>query len=130
MFSKFTFDRLSTSFFLSFFFFSNFISSSNSFLKENILRESNISLKDSAKNCKIPLTHYMFLIKYHIKFSFTELKNKSRIIDSTNLIQLGFLKTNTLDSLAIKVGFKSYSSFFTSFKKYKKISPKAYINNI
>ncbi|MDB4024052.1 hypothetical protein N9464_02335 [Flavobacteriaceae bacterium] len=102
----------------------------NSFLKENILRDSNISLKDCAKNCNIPLTHYFFLNKYHIKLSFTEFKNQSRIIDSTNLIQLGFLKTNTLDSLAVKVGFKSYSSFFTNFKKYKQISPKEYINNI
>ena len=71
-----------------------------------------------------------FLIKYHIKLSFTEFKNQSRIVDSTNLIQSGFLKTNTLDSLAVKVGFKSYSSFFTNFKKYKQISPKEYINNI
>jgi AraC-like DNA-binding protein len=39
------------------------------------------------------------------------------------------LNTITLEGLASKVGFSSYNSFFTSFKKQTKLAPKEYLLN-
>ena len=46
------------------------------------------------------------------------------------LIENNFLKLNTLDSLAIKVGFSSYNPFFTSFKDVTGTTPQAYNKEI
>jgi YesN/AraC family two-component response regulator len=46
-----------------------------------------------------------------------------RIEDAKHLIDLGFLKHNTLESLATEVGYASYNPFFTSFKKIVGMSP-------
>jgi AraC-like DNA-binding protein len=42
------------------------------------------------------------------------------------LIESDFLKINTLDALAMKVGFSSYNPFFTSFKEVTGSTPQAY----
>lgn len=49
--------------------------------------------------------------------------------DAKQLIDGGFLKTNTLESLATEVGFASYNPFFTAFKKRYKMSPNEYNND-
>jgi AraC-like DNA-binding protein len=48
-----------------------------------------------------------------------------RIIDAVNLIETNYLNVNTLDSLARKVGFSSYNTFFTSFKEITGNTPRA-----
>jgi AraC-like DNA-binding protein len=37
-----------------------------------------------------------------------------------------YLQLNTMESLAVTVGFSSYNSFFNGFKKHIGISPKKY----
>jgi hypothetical protein len=41
-----------------------------------------------------------------------------RIHDATKLLETGFLKSNTMETLAKEVGFSSYKPFFNSFKLY------------
>jgi YesN/AraC family two-component response regulator len=51
-----------------------------------------------------------------------------RIEDAKYLTDLGFLKHNTLESLAMEVGYASYNPFFTSFKKIVGMSPNEYVS--
>ncbi len=53
----------------------------------------------------------------------------SRIEDSIHLMEAGYLKTNTLESLAYKTGFSSYNPFFSAFKKVTSFSPQDYIKS-
>jgi AraC-like DNA-binding protein len=74
----------------------------------------------------IPLSHLIYLFQYHCQLTFTEYKTHIKIEDAKQLIESGFLKTNTLESLAIEVGFSSYNPFFTAFKKRVGMSPNDY----
>lgn len=49
-----------------------------------------------------------------------------RISQAIKLIEEGYLKSNTIESLAMNVGFSSYSPFYTSFKKITGTSPQEY----
>ena len=62
--------------------------------------------------------------------SFNRNKNYYKIQDSIKLINDKFLESKTLDSLAYKVGFKSYNTFFVYFKKETNFPPKEYIGSM
>ena len=42
------------------------------------------------------------------------------------LIQEGYLVSNIMESLAVEVGFSTYSSFFKNFREITKIAPQEY----
>lgn len=98
--------------------------------EEKSLRRQKTSATEFAKNLGIPKSHVNFIFKYHCKITFTEFKNIIKIYDALQLIETGFLKLNTLDALAIKVGFSSYNPFFTSFKDVTGSTPQAYNKQI
>ncbi len=93
-------------------------------------RDPKVSLSDLASKLSIPKSHLSYLFKYHTTVSFSEYKKIIRIQDGINLIENGYLKNNTLDSLSKKIGFTSYNPFFTSFKEIIGIAPAEYINSI
>lgn len=92
-------------------------------------RDSKYTLKHLATDINIPSSHLTYVIKYHCKLSYIEFKNHYRILDSLHLIENDYLRSHTLDSLALKVGFVSYNSFYVSFKKQIGLSPKEYTNS-
>lgn len=92
-------------------------------------RDSKYSMNDLSNNLNIPLSHLSYIFKYHCNTSFVEYKNYSKINDSIDLMKKCYLDTKTFDSLAYKVGFKSYNSFFIYFKKQTYLSPKEYLSN-
>lgn len=89
-------------------------------------RNTKFSLTDFASKLNIPKSHLSYLFKYHSKISFSDYKKIIRIEDALNLIQDNYLKANTFDSLAKKVGFASYNPFFTSFKDIVGAPPQEY----
>jgi len=95
--------------------------------KHEIFRNPNASMNDLANKLKIPKSHLAFVFKYLSKVSFTEFKKIVRIHDALQLIDKDYLKSNTIESLANKVGFSSYSPFYTTFKEVTGISPQVYI---
>jgi len=95
--------------------------------KHEIFRNPNASLNDMANRLKIPKSHLTFVFKYLSRVSFTEFKKIVRIHDALQLIEKGYLQSNTIESLASKVGFSSYSPFYTTFKEVTGISPQIYI---
>jgi AraC-like DNA-binding protein len=94
-----------------------------------LLRDSSITLNDMAYRLNIPKSHLTFLFKYYSKASFSEYKKTVRIEDALELIDQGYLKNNTFDSLAKEVGFASYNPFFTSFKEIVGLTPQEYFNS-
>jgi AraC-like DNA-binding protein len=99
-------------------------------LTEKWFRKSKTSATEVAKKLNMPESHLKFVFKYHSKVSLSEFKKIIKIYDALQLIETGFLKINTLDALAIKVGFSSYNPFFTSFKDVTGSTPQAYNKQI
>jgi AraC-like DNA-binding protein len=90
----------------------------------------NFSIQDLAHVLNIPKSHLVFVFKYHSELSFSDYKKISRIQNSIELINNNYLNSNTLDSLARKVGFSSYNPFFTCFKDVVGISPHEYVSTL
>lgn len=94
--------------------------------ENNFFRNQKITIMDMANELNIPVSHLVYMFKYHCNLTFTEYKTQIRIEDAKQLIESGFLTINTLESLAIEVGFSSYNPFFTAFKKIVGKSPNEY----
>lgn len=92
----------------------------------NYFRNQKITLINLANELSVPTSHIVYVFKYHCNLTFTEYKSVIRIKDAQRLIDSGFLGTNTLESLALEVGFSSYNPFFTAFKKLTDLSPNEY----
>ncbi len=91
------------------------------------LRNGEVSIEDLAKEIKIPSSHILYLFKYHSKESFADFKKIIRVYDALSLIKSGYLNTQTFDSLAVEVGFTSYTSFFLSFRQITGRAPQEYM---
>lgn len=96
----------------------------------NYYRSMGFSITDLSNKLNIPKSHLHYIFKYHSKISFSEYKKIVRIHDSLALISEGYLATNTFDSLAKEVGFKSYNTFFVSFKDFTGVTPHEYLINL
>ena len=82
----------------------------------NYFRNQKITISDVANELNIPVSHLVYLFKYHSKMTFTEYKTFHKIEDAKRLIEGGFLARNTLESLAAEVGFASYNPFLQRSK--------------
>ena len=98
--------------------------------QHDFFRDQNATVSDLAIKLSIPKSHLSYLFKYHATISFSEYKKAIRIQDAIQLIDNGYLKNNTLDSLSKKIGFTSYNPFFTSFKEITGNAPIEYVNSI
>lgn len=97
---------------------------------KNLFRDHRMNQKKIAKLVNMPHSHINFIFKYHSKIKFTDYKNNHRILDAVRLIENNYLNGNTLESLAIEVGFSSYNPFYLAFLKQTTMSPKEYVINI
>jgi len=93
------------------------------------LRNGDSSIDDLAQEIKIPSSHMVYLFKYHSNESFIDFKKIIRIYDALNLIKNGYLNSHTFESLAVEVGFTSYTSFFLSFRQITGKSPQVYLSS-
>ncbi len=74
----------------------------------------------------VPDKLLIFYFNEYLQISFNQWKTNLRVEHSANLIEEGFLKTRTIESLAIAVGFKSRSRFSEAFKKRFGLFPSEY----
>lgn len=95
-------------------------------LNTNLYLSEAFKTQDLSNKLIIPKSHLVYIFKYHSKISFNDFKKIIRIQKGITLIETGFLKENTLESLANESGFSSYSAFFKSFKSITGVSPKVY----
>jgi AraC-like DNA-binding protein len=99
-------------------------------LNSSLFFDKKFDIPILAISLKIPNSHLNYLFKYHSAISFPEFKKIIRIQRSVLLINEGFLKESTFDSLATEIGFSSYSAFFKSFKNIIGKSPQEYCNQL
>ena len=97
--------------------------------KENYFLKPGFTIEDLATKLEIPKSHLNFLFKYHSETSFSDFKKVVRIKKALELIEDGYLKTNTFESLALKVGFTTYNTFYTSFKEVIGLAPQKFIDS-
>lgn len=97
---------------------------------KHFFRNQKMTINEMANELGVPVSHLVYVFKYHSQLTFTEFRTFMRIEDAKEQIKQGFLRTNTLESLAIEVGFSSYNPFFTAFKKSTGVSPNEYSNNL
>lgn len=79
---------------------------------------------------KIPMHHLNLYFKNYLNTNFNTWKNKLKINYALTLIDSGILNQITIEAVALKSGFKSYSNFFTVFKNNTGISPSEYIDKL
>jgi AraC-like DNA-binding protein len=95
-------------------------------LNTNLFFTENLDIAHLAQKMMIPKSHALYIFKYHALISFNDFKKIIRIQKTIQLIDEGFLKNSTMESLASQTGFSSYSSFFKSFKSIIGLSPQSY----
>jgi AraC-like DNA-binding protein len=93
---------------------------------KHFFKNPKISISDLATEIGVPVSHLVYLFKYHCTVNFTEFKTIHKIDHAKELIDAGFLSSNTMESLASEIGFSSYNPFFMAFKKYTNQSPNEY----
>jgi AraC-like DNA-binding protein len=86
-------------------------------------RKQDYSINELSTELGLPKYYLEFIFKYYCKVSFNEYKKIVRIYDAVNLINDGYLSTNTLDTLSRHVGFASYNPFLINFKEILGVSP-------
>ena len=79
--------------------------------------------KTLSNKLNIPNSHLKVLFKYHCKLSLHEYSNLLKVYYSIEIIRQGFLKNQTIESLAEKCFFDSRITFYNNFKKFTGVSP-------
>lgn len=98
-------------------------------IKDKILDNPIYKLNNLSKDVLIQSSHLKFIFKYHCTMSFSNYKKHIQIKEAVRLLDQNYLVNNTIDSLAFKVGFDSYSPFYTNFKKFTGVNPQDYNSN-
>ncbi len=96
----------------------------------DFFRTAEANMDDFSTQIGIPTSHLSYIFKYHTSVSFTDFKKIVRIQDAIKLLKSDYLKTNTIEALAMEVGFSSYSPFFSSFKNITGLAPLEYIKTM
>ena len=99
------------------------------YIKTNPFVQDKFSLSVLTSETKIPTHHLNLYFKNYLNTSFNVWKNKLKIDYALGLIESGILNQITIEAIALKSGFKSYSNFFTVFKSQTGISPSDYIES-
>lgn len=92
-----------------------------------IFRNPNLTVDDIATHIKIPSSHISFLFKYHCKETFSDYKKIIRVQDAIKLLENGYLKTSTVESLSIEVGFVTYNTFHVAFKNITGVTTQEFV---
>ena len=92
----------------------------------NAFQNPNLSMEDIAAALKIPMSHVTYIFKFHCKESFPDYKKIVRINYAIKLIEQGYLKEKTIESISEKVGFSSYITFYLAFKSITGITTQEY----
>jgi len=93
-------------------------------------RNPSLTMEDIASALKIPVSHIQYIFKYHCRESFSDYKKIVRINDATKLLEQGYLKDKTIESLSEKVGFSSYVTFYLAFKSITGVTTQEYAMRI
>jgi AraC-like DNA-binding protein len=91
---------------------------------------SNLSITQVAVILDIPVRELSYIINNYYSMRFSDFLNNYRVKHITNILNETTLSKFTIDSLALKSGFSSKSSFYRSFNKVYKCTPTEYLENL
>lgn len=94
--------------------------------EEKLFKNNKITVNDVANELNIPRQHLSEILNVHMKIGFQDLLNQYRVEEFIVCLQDEAYKNYTLLAIANEVGFNSKSSFNTTFKKLKGMTPSQY----
>ena len=96
----------------------------------HLFRNPNLTVDDIATHIKIPSSHINFVFKYHCRETFSDYKKIIRVHDAIKLLENGYLKTSTVESLSTEVGFVTYNTFNVAFKNITGVTTQEYMKRL
>ncbi|MEM8506736.1 MAG: AraC family transcriptional regulator [Bacteroidota bacterium] len=94
--------------------------------EEKLFRNNNLTVNDVAKRMNIPRQHLSEILNVYLKTGFQDFLNKYRVEEFVECLRSNKYKNYTIMGIANEVGFSSKSSFNTTFKKLKGMTPSQY----
>lgn len=91
--------------------------------KEELYKQTKLSIHDVARKLSIPRQHISEVLNVHMNISFQDFINEYRVKAFIDCLQKEQYAHYTLFGIANKVGFNSKSSFNSTFKKIKGLTP-------
>ena len=96
----------------------------------HIFRNPNLTVEDIATHINVPSSHISFLFKYHCKETFSDYKKIVRVQDAIKLLESGYLKDSTVESLSAKVGFVTYNTYIVAFKNITGVTTQEFLKRL
>lgn len=94
--------------------------------EEKLFIDSNITVNQVAQKMEIPRQHLSQILNVYMKISFQDYINKRRVEEFVVYLKSNAYSNYTIMGIANEVGFKSKSSFNTTFKKVYGVTPSQY----
>ncbi len=94
--------------------------------EEKLFKNNKLTVNDVAKQLNIPRQHLSEILNVHMKTGFQDFLNQYRVEEFMACLQNETYSNYTLLGIANEVGFSSKSSFNTTFKKLKGMTPSQY----
>lgn len=98
--------------------------------EKQLYTDVEFSLALASQYFSIPSHHISFIINKYIKKSVPDIVCEMRIEHAIQLLKDNFNKKYTMEMLGNLSGFKSRSTFYSSFKKITGITPNEYLQNL
>lgn len=96
------------------------------FEKEKVFTNNKLTVDDVAKTLKIPRQHLSEILSMHLNTNFQDFVNTHRVDEFIACLQNPKYENYTLLGISKEVGFNSKTSFYTTFKKLKGMTPLEY----
>ncbi|MEM6686611.1 MAG: helix-turn-helix transcriptional regulator [Bacteroidota bacterium] len=94
--------------------------------EEKMFTDRNLTVNQVAQKMGIPRQHLSEVLNVHIKSNFQDYINKCRAEEFVRCLEHKKFANYTIIGIANEVGFKSKSSFNTTFKKLYGVTPSVY----
>ena len=102
-----------------------------SFMEDELgFTDSKLSLTRLSQHLDIPKQYISEILNVHLNTNFQDFVNKYRVEAFVNCLKSNQYNHFALMGIASEVGFNSKSSFYTSFKKYKGVTPTEFKRSI
>jgi AraC-like DNA-binding protein len=107
-----------------------YIEQINKLMESEPFVNPDFDMKYISSNLQIPHYHIEYIFRYYNKYNFNEYRNLLRVKHVLRDLGSGFHEHHTIESLGIKAGFSSRSSFFRVFKSFTGKTPKQYVEDL
>jgi len=92
--------------------------------------QTDCNLAYLSKLTGIPVHHFAYYFREVKKQTFNDFRNEWRVNHAKDLIKQGKANELTLEAIGLLSGFSTRNTFFTSFKKFERVSPKVFLSQL